>query len=210
MHPENNKYYYIFMVTRNVSCIMMITLNLIDRRGGFVEYLFVLNHPFSSQNYHLRIPIADLAPNCLSLLSFLRSWTCNHNIMSTQPCHNHDIFQIIQIMACTIYFDLSHKYFIQFTYILRSIIICEKKIQIQPCLMLLRWVYIFFPKHTFAYNSIPFVIIVRVIFYMKSALAFLVIFAIPFKRLGNTSKYHAANKYSSSHPNILMYQYHYI
>ena len=113
-------------------------------------------------------------------------------------------------MACTIYFDLSHKYFIQFTYILRSIIICEKKIQIQPCLMLLRWVYIFFPKHTFAYNSIPFVIIVRVIFYMKSALAFLVIFAIPFKRLGNTSKYHAANKYSSSHPNILMYQYHYI
>ena len=174
---------------------MMMTLNLIDRRGGFVEYLFVLNHPFSSQNYHLRIPIADLAPNCLSLLSFLRSWTCNHNIMSTQPCHNHDIFQIIQIMACTIYFDL-----------LRSIIICEKKIQILPCLIILRWVYIFFPKHTFVYNSIPFVFIVRVIFHMKSALAFLVIFAIPFKRLGNTSKYHTANKYSSSYPNILMYQ----
>ena len=97
-------------------------------------------------------------------------------------------------------------YFIQFTFILRSTIICETKIQILPCLIILRWVYIFFPKHTFVYNSIPFVIIVRVIFHMKSAFAFLVIFAIPFKRLGNTSKYHTANKYSSSHQIILMYQ----
>ena len=133
----------IFMVTRNLSCIMMMILNLIDRRGGFVEYLLVINHPFSSQNYHIRHCPHNRIEVVLQYC-FSRSRTYKYNNMSY---HDHGMF------------------------------------------------YVF---------------IVRVILHMKGAFGFLVMFAIPFKRLGNTSKYHTANKYSSSHPNIIMYQYHYI
>ena len=45
---------------------------------------------------------------------------------------------------------------------------------------------------------------------MSSAFAFLVAFAIVFKRLGNTYKYYTATRYLSSYPDIVMYQYHYI
>ena len=45
---------------------------------------------------------------------------------------------------------------------------------------------------------------------MKCAFAFLVVFAIAFKWLGNTYKYYTATRYLSSYPDIVMYQYHYI
>ena len=94
--PENNKYYCsIFMVTTTVSCIMMMILNLIDRRGGFVEYVFVVNHPYTSQNRYLssRIHKRHIQNNrCFRIQSFLRSRTYNYNIMSTETCYDYKMF----------------------------------------------------------------------------------------------------------------------
>ena len=65
-----------------------------------------------------------------------------------------------------------------------------------------------FTKHTL-YTKVAFVIL-EGYFSMISAFAFLVAFAIVFKRLGNTYKYYTATRYLSSYPDIVMYQYHYI
>jgi len=78
----------IFMVTRNLSCIMMMILNLIDRRGGFVEYLLVINHPFSSQNYHIRHCPHNRIEVVLQYC-FSRSRTYKYNNMSY---HDHEMF----------------------------------------------------------------------------------------------------------------------
>ena len=135
------------MVTTTVSCIMMMILNLIDRRGGFVEYVFVVNHPYTSQNRYLssRIHKRHIQNNrCFRIQSFLRSRTYNYNIMSTETCYDYKMFYL------------------------------------------------------------------EGYFSMISAFAFLVAFAIVFKRLGNTYKYYTATRYLSSYPDIVIYQYHYI
>ena len=84
------------MFTRNLSCIMMMILNLIDRRGGFVEYLYANNHHFTSKNYHLRhcFCCAILSSKHLSSL-FLRSSTYNYNSMSTLTSYDYKMFYVL-------------------------------------------------------------------------------------------------------------------